>query len=220
MFSSSSSFYWASVANAPNVLQSYWLIVLPLDVPDLTASLLLRGLWREILAAKGGTTWVRNDWWILHENAPLPRNIQRSFTCRKSTTWDRRIYFPSEGRRAENFFSPWKIQRLLSGLNPRTLVPKASTLPLDHRSRLNFMLLDNKHCTLLLHFCNIILPVVYLSMNLCLSYWKKNGYSLKMFEHRVRRKIFGSMWEMVTRGWGKLRGEICMVCSSHQILFR
>ena len=36
-----SSFYWASVANAPNVLQPYWLIVLPLDVPDLTASLLL-----------------------------------------------------------------------------------------------------------------------------------------------------------------------------------
>ena len=37
----SSSFYWASVANAPNVLQPYWLVVLPLDVPDLTASLLL-----------------------------------------------------------------------------------------------------------------------------------------------------------------------------------
>ena len=36
-----SSFYWASVDNAPNVLQPYWLIVLPLDVPDLTASLLL-----------------------------------------------------------------------------------------------------------------------------------------------------------------------------------
>ena len=33
------------------------------------------------------------------------------------------------------FFSPWKIQRLRSRLNPRTWVPKASTLPLDHRSR-------------------------------------------------------------------------------------
>ena len=39
--SSSSSFYWASVANAPNVLQPYWLIVLPLDLPNLTASFLL-----------------------------------------------------------------------------------------------------------------------------------------------------------------------------------
>ena len=32
------------------------------------------------------------------------------------------------------FFSPWKIRRLRPGLNPRTWVPKASTLPLDHRS--------------------------------------------------------------------------------------
>ena len=41
--SSSSSFYWASVANVPNVLQPYWLIVLPFHVKDLTASLLLWG---------------------------------------------------------------------------------------------------------------------------------------------------------------------------------
>ena len=38
-----------------------------------------------------------------------------SFTCRKFTTRDRRLYFPSERRRAED-------------LNPRTWVPKASTL--------------------------------------------------------------------------------------------
>ena len=37
-------------------------------------------------------------------NAGLPRSIQESFTCRKSTTWDRRLYFPSEGRRAKDFF--------------------------------------------------------------------------------------------------------------------
>jgi len=34
--------------------------------------------------------------------------IYESFTCRKSTTWDRRLYFHSEGRRAEDF-SPLKI---------------------------------------------------------------------------------------------------------------
>ena len=34
-------------------------------------------------------------------------------------------------------FSPWKIRRLRSGLNPRTWVPKASTLPLDHWRRLD-----------------------------------------------------------------------------------
>ena len=83
-FSSSSSyFYWASVANAANILQPYWLIVLPLDVqisplvsfyevlaatggdvyepsyilnfPTFATSHL-----QEILAAKGGTTWARN----------------------------------------------------------------------------------------------------------------------------------------------------------------
>jgi len=32
-------------------------------------------------------------------------------------------------------FLPLKIRRLRPGLNPRTWVPKASTLPLDHRSR-------------------------------------------------------------------------------------
>ena len=35
----------------------------------------------------------------------LPRNIQEPFTCRKSTTWNKRLYFPSEGRRAEEFFA-------------------------------------------------------------------------------------------------------------------
>ena len=143
--STSSSFYWASVANAQNVLQPYWLIVLPLDVPDLTASLLLWGpsgqrwrcLWtflfsivptfatsrlQEILAAKGGTTWARNGRWILPENARLPRNIRGSFTCRKSTTWDRWLYFPSEGRRAEDFFT-LKNPAASVGFEPTNLGP-------------------------------------------------------------------------------------------------
>ena len=40
---------------------------------------------------------------------------------------------PKEG--VLRFFSPLKIRRLRPGLNPRTWVLKASTLPLDHRSR-------------------------------------------------------------------------------------
>ena len=43
--------------------------------------------------------------WPMNENARLPLNIQGSFTCRKSTTLDRRLYFPSEGGRAEDFFT-------------------------------------------------------------------------------------------------------------------
>jgi hypothetical protein len=65
---------------------------------------------------------------------------QGSFTCRKSTTWDRWFYFPSEGRRAEDFYRPLKIRRLRPGLNPRSLVSEATTLPLYHRSRYDFWL--------------------------------------------------------------------------------
>jgi hypothetical protein len=45
---------------------------------------------------------------------------------------------PKEG--ALRIFSPWKIRRLRPGLNPRTWVPKASTLPLDHRRRFMYAL--------------------------------------------------------------------------------
>jgi len=62
---------------------------------------------------------------ILPKVATSP-SLLGSFTCRKFTTWDRRLYFPSEGRRAVDFFAR-KIRRLRPGLNPRTWVPKAST---------------------------------------------------------------------------------------------
>ena len=56
----------------------------------------------ETLAVKGGTTWAKMaDEFCLK----MPRNIQGSFTCRKSRTRDKRLYFPSEGRRAEDFFA-------------------------------------------------------------------------------------------------------------------
>ena len=48
-----------------------------------------------------GEKWLMNFAW----NARLPHSIQESFTCHKSMTWDRQLYFPSEGRRAEDFFA-------------------------------------------------------------------------------------------------------------------
>ena len=103
------------------------LIVLPLDVPTLTTSRLPKRSWQSevqlcidlILDVPPFTTshlprdpssqrwnyvgekWPMNFAW----KARLPRSIQESFTCRKSTTWDRWLYFPSEGRRAEDFFA-------------------------------------------------------------------------------------------------------------------
>jgi hypothetical protein len=52
-------------------------------------------------------TWVRNGrlniayghYWFFF----MPEG---SFTCRKSTTWDRRLYFPSEGSCAPDFYHP------------------------------------------------------------------------------------------------------------------
>ena len=136
-----SSFYWASVANAPNILQPYWLIVLPLDVPAPSGQR-WRCLWtflfsnvptfatsrlQEILAAKGGSTLARNGPRILPENAP--RNIQVSFKCLKSTTWDRRLYFLSEGMRAEDFFA-LKNPTASVGFEPAILGTKSQ----HHRS--------------------------------------------------------------------------------------
>ena len=104
--------------------------ILFLDVPTFTTSRLPRDpssqRWNYV-----GEKWPMSFAW----NARIPRSIQESFTFRKSTTWDRRLYFPSEGRRAEDLFRPEKSWRLRPGLNPPTWVPKASTLSLGHRNR-------------------------------------------------------------------------------------
>jgi hypothetical protein len=57
----------------------------------------------------------------------LPRNHKGFLTCRKSTTRDPQLYFPSEGRHAQEFLRPKKIRRLRPGLNPRSWVPEAKT---------------------------------------------------------------------------------------------
>ena len=124
-------------ANAPGCTAAEGLLYKPwsLVVPTCTAKVSPP----ETLIVEGGTTCARNGRWILPENARLPRNIQGSFKCRKYTTWDKRLYFPSEGRRPEDFFSSWKIRRLRPSVGTHELgVPKASTLPLDHRSRIYF----------------------------------------------------------------------------------
>ena len=40
--------------------------------------------------------------------ATSTHTLSGSFTCRKYATWDKRLYFPSEGRGAEDFFCPEK----------------------------------------------------------------------------------------------------------------
>ena len=66
-----------------------------------------------------GEKWPMNFAW----NARLPRSIQESFTCCKSATWDRQLYFPSEGRHAEDFFA-LKNPMALAGFEPANLGTK------------------------------------------------------------------------------------------------
>ena len=51
-----------------------------------------------------------------------------SFTCRKSTTGDPRLYFPSEGSHTQDFYALKKIHRSRPGLNPRTSDPGTSMI--------------------------------------------------------------------------------------------
>jgi hypothetical protein len=71
--------------------------------------------------APSGEKWARN----VREfclKCRLPLYIQGSFTCRKTTTWDRRLYFPSEGACWE-FFRP-KIPTASDRCEPANLHTK------------------------------------------------------------------------------------------------
>ena len=102
----------------------------------------------EILVAKGGTMWARNGWWILHEMTEFHiafRNLLHAVNLQHGT--DGFTSPPKEG--VLRIFSPWKIRQLRPGLNPWTWVPKASMLPLDHRSHLlNNYNNEKKHLSL------------------------------------------------------------------------
>jgi hypothetical protein len=73
--------------------------------------------------------------WMMSEKWPTKFSLTNttstylygSLTCRKSTTWDRRLYFSSEGRHVEDFFAR-KIRRFRPGLNPWYWVPEAGML--------------------------------------------------------------------------------------------
>jgi hypothetical protein len=91
---------------------------------------------REIpLAAEGGTLRGRQMGRQITTTIRLPRNCRdflHAANLRHGT--DGFTSPPKEGV-LRIFFSPLKIRRFRPGLNPQTWVPKASTLPLDHRSR-------------------------------------------------------------------------------------
>jgi hypothetical protein len=97
---------------------------LPLDVPTFAA--------RCLHDPNNASASSSEKWNCGRERCPviLPKwrlfyTIYGSFTCRQGATRDRRLYFPSEGRHAVDFFD-LKIRRLRPGLNPWTWVPEVA----------------------------------------------------------------------------------------------
>jgi len=106
---------------------------LPLDVPTFSARCLHVQRRERPLAAEGGTLRGREMFRQISPRIRLPRNsrdLLHAANLQHGT--DGFTSPPKEG--VLRIFSPLKIRRLLPGLNPRTWVPKASTLPLDHRT--------------------------------------------------------------------------------------
>ena len=106
----------------------------PLDVPTFSARCLHVQRRQRPLAAEGGTLRGWEMFRQISSRIRLPRNsrdLLHAANLRHGT--DGFTSPPKEG--VLRIFSPLKIRRLRPGLNPRTWVPKASTLPLNHRSR-------------------------------------------------------------------------------------
>ena len=115
---------------------------LPLDVPTFSARCLHVQRHERPLAAEGGTLRGREIFRQISSIIRLPRNsrdLLHAANLRHGT--DGFTSPPKEGML--RIFLPLKIRRLRPGLNPRTWVPKASTLPLDHRSRLRHISHNN-----------------------------------------------------------------------------
>ena len=60
---------------------------------------------------------------ISTESCDFHYTLSGSFTCCKYATWDKRLYFPSEGRHAEDFFAP-KNPTASAGFEPAKLGTK------------------------------------------------------------------------------------------------
>jgi hypothetical protein len=94
------------VANAPGCTSASaaYCTYPALDVPTFTASRLSRP---QPASDPGnqGRNYVGEKWSINFAETPTSTKRLGIFTCRKSTTWDPRFYCPSEGRRAEAFFT-------------------------------------------------------------------------------------------------------------------
>ena len=86
----------------------------------------------ETLVVKGGTTWARNGRHFRPKAATSTHTLSGSLTCREYTTWDKRLYFPSEGRRGGDFVA-LKNPTASAGFEPANLGTTEAALRWGHR---------------------------------------------------------------------------------------
>jgi hypothetical protein len=103
-----------------------------LDVPTFSARCLHIQRHERPLVVEGGTLRGREMLRQISFTIRIPRNFKDLLHAANLQHWTYGFTSPpKEG--VLRIFSPLKIRRLRPGLNPQTWVPKASTLPLDHR---------------------------------------------------------------------------------------
>jgi len=156
----------------------------PLDVSTFSARCLHVQRRESPPAAEGGTLRGREMFRQIPPRIWLPPNsmdLLHAANLRQET--DSFTSPPKEG--VLRIFLPLKIRRLRPSLNSRTWVPKASTIPLNHRSRLR-LVIELKHrdvlCTTVCSesfrtadTINSVFVNLFLTMFFCVFQRRKNG---------------------------------------------
>ena len=104
----------------------------PLDIPTFSARCLHVQRRDTPLAAEGGTLRGREMFRQISSRIRLPRN-SRDLLHAANLRYGTDGFTSPLKEGMLRIFSPLKIRLLRLDLNPQTWVPKASTLPLDHR---------------------------------------------------------------------------------------
>jgi hypothetical protein len=155
----------------------------PLDVPTISARCLHVQRSEIPPAAEGGTLRGREMFRQISPRIRLPRNsrdLLHPANLRHGTDG-----FTSLPKECWGFFSPLKIRRLRPGLDPRTWVPRASTLPLDNRSRSyhlkwNKINICNTRCVLT---CENFIPYLYVLTLLCHPQTARSQYLARLHKY-------------------------------------
>jgi hypothetical protein len=161
----------------------------PLDVPTFSARCLHVQRCKRHPAVEGGTLRGREMFWQISSRIWLPRN-SRDLLCASNLRHGTDVFTSPSKEGMLRIFSPLKIWRLRPGFNPQTWVPKASTLPLDHQTKVT--VLKNTPWTL---SNPIFLPTTYCPALICFGrergWWITCNYPtvFKREKHRETERV-------------------------------